>query len=555
MYNSPYFFVELEKNSGVDRLLLDYLKEGGTYPEARRVNRDDSLKKRISSPFRERLEEDREKQLEEVAQNYLANSDNDEDENYDEEEYSELIRELLDKYKNYPVRYNRPRVYLNGETRNKRYYPMFISETNLRKRNKYHSSEEPAYYNPYSNDEYYDSRFQEDDQWYPNIPSKRNRRQKLYPVKRFPVSKRSGPKSEIIHEHKRSTTKKESAKTDPKVAKDLSNIFGTVATEKPTTTKMEKVINKPKKEKTKPSKTEERSPVNTKEEVPVPQQDKPIEIKKKSIDWSDYFGLDRRKKSENNLDNEWLMERYHKAVSLNSKRTAEYALQSFKNHDEPTKKESSVRRLDPSFAADESKLAEMNKKLKKMEDAIIDDALKYTGAHQGTSDSQEIQEVKDRVISRLAAAYNLEKMRRALGEYKLSMAQERQKFAQQSKDKDNYDISEEKRVSVPRKQAVDDEREKLPEGDNDIKCSQGDENCEEQNYRTPPEVLEQTTFGKLKKHRFTFNLSFSFRSFLEECPKVQRACSEVATVLGYYARVFETACNMHQMCLLCVSFN
>ncbi|EFA11406.1 uncharacterized protein LOC103313041 [Tribolium castaneum] len=532
---------DLDKNPTFERLLLDYL-EDGSYPDSGRANRDEDVKKRISSSFRERLEEDKERQLEELAQSFLPNADNYQEGN--DEDYSQLIRELWEKYRNYPNLYNHPRVYYNNENKKRSYYPgLGLDSIGLRKRNKYYDSDltdSPYLPNYNSRDDFY-NKYQDDDDrdtdanyydWSKAKHHKRDRkydsRQRSYPMKRFPVSKRSSsyepPQSEITHEHKRSTTKKDSVeKTDPKVAQDLSNIFGTVTTPKPEKSKTAK---KELAKETKPKMKSSKKASASKEEVADAPSDKPLQIQKKSINWSDYFGLDRRKKSDDELDKQWLLERYHKAIALATKRNAEYPLQSFKNHDQPSKKES-----DKKNKSEELKLSEMDAKLKNMEDTIIDDALKFTGAHEGATDSQEIQEVKDRVISRLAAAYSLEKMRRALGEYKLSVEKEKERLKQHKSD--DYDISEEKRVAVPRKQAVDEEREKTPEGDNTIKCSQGDEDCEEQNYRAPSEVLEQTVF--------------------EECPKVQRACNEVATVLGHYARVFETACNMHQMCLLCTN--
>ncbi|RZC32015.1 serine/threonine-protein kinase kinX [Asbolus verrucosus] len=558
-YNSDR---ELDKNPAFERLLLDYL-EDDPYLDSGRADHDEDVKKRISSSFRERLEEDKERQLEELAQSFLAENDREETDN---EDYSELIKELWEKYRNSPSLYNRPRVYMNSEMKKRTYYPRLgLDSIGLRKRNKYYDSDtlsdSPYLYNYNSRDDFFNKYQDEDDRdidsnyydWNKNKHYKRERkydaRQRTYnyPVKRFPVSKRSSSyepphTSEVNHEHKRSTSKKDAVvKTDPKVAKDLSKIFGTISTEKPTTVKPDKIKKdqtpKESKRKVKSAKSDKTKPANSKEEVSgmlSDKNDKPLQIKKKSINWSDYFGLDRRKKSDDELDNEWLMERYHKAIALTAKRNAEYPLQSFKNHDQPSKKESdgsTDAQKKENQTPEEVKISEMDAKLKNMEDTIIDDALKYTGAHEGTTDSQEIQEVKDRVISRLAAAYSLEKMRRALGEYKLSIAKERERLKQQHKTSDDYDISEDKRVSVPRKQAIDEDREKIPEGDNNIKCSQGDEDCEEQNYRTPSEVLEQTAF--------------------EECPRVQRACNEIATILGHYARIFETACNMHQMCLLC----
>ncbi|KAJ8950316.1 hypothetical protein NQ318_021176 [Aromia moschata] len=80
------------------------------------------------------------------------------------------------------------------------------------------------------------------------------------------------------------------------------------------------------------------------------------------------------------------------------KRNAEAPLSSFRNHDEPSKQEflddidDEKDRLSP----EEQKLDDMDTKLKIKEDRIVDDALKYTGAHEGETDPKEIQEVKDK---------------------------------------------------------------------------------------------------------------------------------------------------------------
>lgn len=84
----------------------------------------------------------------------------------------------------------------------------------------------------------------------------------------------------------------------------------------------------------------------------------------------------------------------------------DFPLHSFKNHDEfdaKKKKDFNVEKID-----------DMDKKLKTIEDLIIDETIKYTGAHEGISDPEDIRKLKDHVISRLATAYSLEKMRRAL---------------------------------------------------------------------------------------------------------------------------------------------
>lgn len=46
-----------------------------------------------------------------------------------------------------------------------------------------------------------------------------------------------------------------------------------------------------------------------------------------------------------------------------------------------------------------------------LEDKLINDALKYTGANQGTNDPEEINNVKNQVLENLNQAYNIEKLR------------------------------------------------------------------------------------------------------------------------------------------------
>lgn len=102
------------------------------------------------------------------------------------------------------------------------------------------------------------------------------------------------------------------------------------------------------------------------------------------------MGYDRKKKSA-----DWLVDQYLRAYGMDQANSA---------YDKPKKKE------------------DIDSKMRAMEDLIVDEAIKYTGAHEGTKDSKEIQEVKDKVMAQLAAAYSLEKMRRALGEFKASIA-------------------------------------------------------------------------------------------------------------------------------------
>lgn len=472
--------------------------EDNSYIEPGQTDHENKIRKKNSSLFRERLEEDKKQQLEDLAQDLFINSEN--NKIIDNDSYNQRIKEMLQKYQHYSNFYNRPRLYMNSDIKKRFYYPQWgLDSIGLKKRDKFHKD----YYNFYQdeNDAEIDSNFYD---WNKNKLRKQKDldiRQKFYTAKRFPVSKRSSNYELVESKFEQKHMKKGLiTKTDPEVAKDLSNVFGITTTKSPiTTTKRTTTIasKKVKKNKSNLIKYKQNKQSISKEEFKSVTINKPLEITKKNINWSDYFGIDRRKKSRDDLDKEWLMKRYHQAVALTNKRVAEYPLQSFKNHDQAVKKITETNIKD-SATNEEIKIAEMDAKLKNMEDTIIDDALKYTGSHEGTSDSQEIQDVKDRVISRMAAAYSLEKMRRALGEYRLSIAKGREKLKHLSKNKD-YEISEDKRASVPRKQAVDEERKHISKADNNIKCSQSDENCSEQNYKMPSDVLEQLAYGRCNK--------------------------------------------------------
>ncbi|KAB0801164.1 hypothetical protein PPYR_05518 [Photinus pyralis] len=360
--------------------------------------------------------------------------------------------------------------------------------------------------------------------------TKSNKLSSWYSVeKRFPLSKRSNPPPQ---EHKTShdKTTRVLSSTDPKVAKELNSIFGNSKSssenkseknDKPTNTVEKETLKKElnvsdTKNTSRKKETAKNEPVSTAENGET------LQIKKKSIDWSDYFGYDRKKKSKDDMGNEWLMERYHKAIAMATKRNLD-------KHDEkqPTNK------FDKNSNDEETKLVEMDLKLKKIEDSIIDDALKYTGAHEDARDSKEIQDIKDSVISRLAEAYSLEKMRQALREYRTSIAQQRKQL-QESGKLDNGSFYEEKRVSVPRKEAINEEKERTAEADNRIKCTREGEDCDEQVYKHSADVLDEQSYWTRG-----------------DCPQIEMACNDVAEVLGIYGRTLEPACNMHQICLYC----
>ncbi|KAK9890334.1 hypothetical protein WA026_010431 [Henosepilachna vigintioctopunctata] len=492
---------------------------------------NNDVDRQISSSFRERIEEGRDKELEELSQRVLAGLEG--DDSYENSAYR--TKDPWHKYRNGFPRNDR----IPTRTRKRQFYPEFgYDSIGLRKRGKYIPSE---YFNEYNyllnmNDDYpsdyidsldYSRRsspYRDTDDFYNRIGA--NYRSNF---RHIPVSKRSSEYPNISKDKK---LQNQEIKTDPKVEKDLSSIFAT-SDKKKSIKYPKKADDGQKKKQTQTnhtnSKTESKKN-DTKKEIKEISSEKPIQITKKSIDWSDYFGLDRRKKSNDDINKEWLMERYHKAVAV-SKKNSEYPLQSFHHHDgvKTTKRGKEV--------IDNNKLEKMDQNLKVLEDEIVDDALKYTGANEGVTDPKDIREVEDGIISRLAKAYSIEKMRRALGEYKMLIDKEREKLNAETDDgNEDESFSEKKRVSVPRKQAVDSNRGEQIE-DNHIKCTQENGDCDEDNYKAPIEVIEQMNYE------------------VGGCPKIQRECNQFAPLLGEYGKIFEESCNTHQMCLICGNNN
>lgn len=300
--------------------------------------------------------------------------------------------------------------------------------------------------------------------------------------KRYPVAKRS-PKP--IQQKRQAT--------DQKVAQDLGNLFGQKSndhhdhahdhdhdrshehnhehtSEAPSTT-------------TRPKDEDEK----------VTQQNKPrehpIEIKKKSVDWSQYFGIDRRKKKASLLarpgtqdqDDEWLLQQYYKTMAENLKPSERVA-----------NKESSEKR---------NMLQQIDSRLKSLEDLIIEEPLRYTGSR----DAIDIQKVKDNIMARAAASYSLEKMRRALNEFQNNAALERQ--AQQL-------------IATQNNLTTD-----LPNNENDDKRSGNNVGSDEgtDDDGSCPEI-----------------------------EIVERRCKAVDTWVGNRAQVFYPLCIMHQICRACV---
>jgi len=67
------------------------------------------------------------------------------------------------------------------------------------------------------------------------------------------------------------------------------------------------------------------SPKNQKENATKQAKSKFVQVRKKSVDWSQYFGIDRRKKKATftagqgtqNQDDEWMLQRYYEVYIVN----------------------------------------------------------------------------------------------------------------------------------------------------------------------------------------------------------------------------------------------
>lgn len=138
----------------------------------------------------------------------------------------------------------------------------------------------------------------------------------------------------------------------------------------------------------------------------------PIILKKKSIDWSKYFGIDKRKKKSSPFYNFQINRAKRFMSSFNLPHQKESS-----SHSE----NDSIEKRDPK-KIDPLKLDSMDNKLKNMEGLIVDDALEYSSDNEEL-DTKEEQEIKEKILSRLAAAYSLQKMRKALKEFKQSLSQ------------------------------------------------------------------------------------------------------------------------------------
>lgn len=231
--------------------------------------------------------------------------------------------------------------------------------------------------------------------------------------KRFPVTKRSNVF--IGNKKKRSSeTEKSRPGTEEKITKDLSSIFGSQVKKAETEDKNKK-IKIPTKKSDKQTKVvvEKHNATDGHDhthygEVVKPEQilpEKPVEVKKKAVNWSDYFGIDKRSKKSYPADREDNMKHKYLTNSMReyNNMKQDYPLRSFKNHDLDKKyyqpfdtrifAQSQEQNMDsgPDYE-------DIDDKLKDIEEILLDEAAKYQDARE--ADPEEINQLRQMVISR-----------------------------------------------------------------------------------------------------------------------------------------------------------
>lgn len=309
-------------------------------------------------------------------------------------------------------------------------------------RPKYFEDDEPYWskeQNPYDDELWLQGPVTFPDDWYDN--SGRNEKRMEVAPKYFK------PHNGIHLNSKRFPVKRSSIRVRKEVksdkdAKELKGIFGTSETttippkkgneKKPTETVKKQNVTKPAVTKHYEGKKVVRSTDKyTKERVLPARQNEEIAdlfsptkklISKKSIDWSQYFGIDKRS-HPNWLKNDYLARAESHFLAPKNKRffpseAAGIGSGSFLDRPQYQMPFDTRKFNKKSYPTDiGSNIDKVENKIGDIEEKIIDDALKYTGAHSGYG-SDDLSKVKSRVIQHLEAAYSLEKMKNALEEFK-----------------------------------------------------------------------------------------------------------------------------------------
>ncbi|XP_026738938.1 uncharacterized protein LOC113501846 [Trichoplusia ni] len=299
-------------------------------------------------------------------------------------------------------------------------------------------------------------------------------------------------------------------------------------------------------------------------------KDKPIHIKKKSIDWSDYFGIDKRSKKQVGFVNDLTQDRLRKQYFDTFNKEVIYPLNSFRKHSnvkrnyvETKPNEETEIQIDRAHLAiqnddkrssasdNDSKLDNIDKKLRNMEGLIVDEALHYSNVGEEL-DSKEEQEMKEKLLSRLAAAYSLEKMRKALKEFKQSLQIQKTKV-NVAPSPNPADDAKAKRVAV-KKEKVEILNNDIPgfeksdDRNNDFEDEQG------AGHYLNGKIEEQFSEGYMGgsgRHRIPVMATVGASGACPVLAKIVQRCRGVDLLAGDRGQLFLPLCSLHQICYLC----
>ncbi|XP_023951930.1 uncharacterized protein LOC112055875 [Bicyclus anynana] len=297
------------------------------------------------------------------------------------------------------------------------------------------------------------------------------------------------------------------------------------------------------------------------------ESEKPIKIQKKSIDWSDYFGIDKRlqKSFVNNLNEDRLKKQYFDTFNkeviypLNSFRKHSFAKRNFMQPKPNTESEIQTNQIQPPATRDvekrnsgsdnDSKLDNIDKKLRNMEGLIVDEALHYSNIG-GESDSKEDQEMKEKLLSRLAAAYSLEKMRKALKDFKQSLQLQRTSVGphntpEQGEPKD-------KRVAIKKEKVI--LSNEIPSLANSNEKNEDFEDEQGAGHYLNGKIEEQLSEGYMGgsgRHRIPVMSTVSSSGACPVLAKIVQRCRGVDLLAGDRGQLFLPLCSLHQICYLC----
>ncbi|XP_038208398.1 uncharacterized protein LOC119829767 [Zerene cesonia] len=283
-------------------------------------------------------------------------------------------------------------------------------------------------------------------------------------------------------------------------------------------------------------------------------------VRKKSIDWSDYFGIDKRFKKSvppgNNLNEDRLKKLYFDTFNkevvypLNNMRKSSYMKRSYDQPKLNNKANIALKLRGEKRTAGidtETKLDNFDKKLKNMEGLIVDEALHYSNRGEEL-DSKEEQEMKEKLLSRLAAAYSLEKMRKALKEFKQSLQVQRTTPSSQSTPEAD---AKDKRVAV-KKEKINMSNEIPTEHQRDNSEDFEDEQGAGHYINGKlEEQLSEGYMGGSGRHRSPVISTVSSAGACPVLAKIVQRCRGVDLLAGDRGQLFLPLCSLHQICYLC----